>query len=426
MKAYIKTHGCTNNYYESEVIMGLLEKNGFKLVKAPDDSDYIIVNICTVKGIETAIRTIRGFKESFPDKRLVITGCISKDIIPEIRKIDEDAPLVNTHNITRIVEVIEELNEGNTLEAFTREKEDKLDVPKVKLNDIIGIVPIATGCVDHCAYCSVKLIKGHIYSYPKKLIISQVKKNLKEGCKEIWITSQDNGAYGLDRGNYELIDLMEDILNIRGDFKVRLGMLNPHHALNMLDGLIDIYQDEKMFKFIHLPVEAGNNEVLSDMKRKYNIFEFKEMVHKLRRHIEGLTLATDIIVGFPTESELQFHDSLNLVQDVKPEVLNISRFHPRPNTKASKMKQIESWRIKERSREVTRLYFSVMEEENKKWLGWEGEVLIDAKGKNNSFIARNGSYKQVILKGNLSIGQKARVRITYTTVHDLRGVLIKD
>jgi len=426
MKIYIQTHGCTNNYHESEILMGILTKNNFRIIDNLEDSDVSIINICTVKGIDTALRTIRNTKEKFPEKKLIITGCISKDIIPEIRKIDENAPLVNTHNITSIVEVIEELMHNNVLESLTRTKEAKLSLPKIRLNDAIGIVPIASGCVDHCAYCSVKLIKGHIYSYPQEKIIEEIKNNLKDGCKEIWLTSQDNGAYGLDNGEYKLIELLKEILSINKDFKIRLGMLNPHHALKMLDGLIEIFQDDKMFKFIHIPVESGNNEILTSMKRKYNVYEYKDMVDKLRSKVKDITIATDMIVGFPAETEIQFHESLQLIAEIKPDVLNISRFHPRPNTRAFKMEQIDSWKVKNRSREMTRLFEKISAKNNEKWLNWKGEVLIDGKGKYGTLISRTFNYKQVVLRGNFELGDKVRVKIKETTVHDLRGVVLEN
>lgn len=425
MKIYIQTHGCTNNYHESEILMGILAKNNFSIATNPEDSDINIINICTVKGIDTAMRTIRNTKEKFPEKKLIITGCISKDIIPEIRKIDEQAALVNTHNITSIVEVIEELMHNNVLESLTRTKEAKLSLPKIRLNDSIGIVPIASGCVDHCAYCSVKLIKGHIYSYPQEKIIEEIKNNLKDGCREIWLTSQDNGAYGMDNGEYKLIELLKEILSINKDFKIRLGMLNPHHALKMLDGLIEVFQDDKMFKFIHLPVESGNNEILTSMKRKYNVYEYKDMVDKLRSKVKDITIATDIIVGFPGETELQFHDSLQLIAEIKPDVLNISRFHPRPNTRAFKMKQADSRGIKNRSREMTRLFEKISIKNNERWLGWEGEVLVDGKGKYGTLISRTFNYKQVVLRGSFELGDKVKVKIKEATVHDLRGELLE-
>ncbi len=424
MKVYIQTHGCTNNYYESEIMMGILTKNKFEVVFYPEDSDLIIINLCTVKGIETALRNVKAIKDKYPDKKLIIAGCISKDIIPEIRKIDEEAPLVNTHNITDIVSVIEELQQGNVIESLARVKEVKINLPKIRLNKVIGIVPIASGCVDHCAYCSVKLIKGHIYSYPEEKIIEEVKRNVVDGCREIWLTSQDNGAYGLDSGEYKLIGLMRSILKIKADFKIRLGMLNPKHALKMLDGLIEIYQNEKMFKFIHLPIESGNNEILTSMRRKYNVFEFKDMIDNLRNNVKGMTIATDLIVGFPGETEIQFHDSLQLIEDIKPDVLNISRFHARPNTRAFKMKQFPSRITKDRSREVTSLFLKIAEKQNQRWIGWEGYVLIDGKGKNGTLTGRNFAYKQVVLRGNFELGDKVRVKIKEVTAHDLRGNVV--
>lgn len=426
MKIFIHTHGCSNNYYETEVIKGVLKKHEFDLVKDPKKAEIIIINICTVKGIETAIRTIRKYKQNFPESKIIIAGCISKDIIPEIRNLDEKAPLVNTHNILHIVEVIEELNQGNVLEAITRTNEEKINIPTVRFNNTIGIVPIAQGCVDYCTYCSVKLIKGHIQSYPQVKILKEINNALDHGVKEIWLTSQDNGAYGMEDKTHKLPQLLKTILKIKKDFFIRLGMLNPHHALEMLDELIEIYQDVKMFKFIHLPVESGSNEILTLMKRKYNIYDYKDMIDKLRQKIPHITIATDIIVGFPTETEVEFHDSINLINEIKPDVLNISRFHARTNTKASKMEQVPGGEIKDRSRELTSLYHNISYENNKKWFGWEGPVLVDGKGKNNTSIARNFAYKQVILEGEHELGKLVKVKINNIGLHDLKGEIIEN
>lgn len=202
-------------------------------------------------------------------------------------------------------------------------------------------------------------------------------------------------------------------------------MLNPGHALKMLDGLIEIYQDDKMFKFIHIPVESGNNEILTAMRRKYNIFEFKEMINKLREKVENITIATDMIVGFPGETEIQFHDSLQLIQEIKPDILNISRFHARPNTRAFKIKQIGNIKIRERSREMTRLFKKIAENQNKKWLNWQGNVLIDGKGKYSTFIGRNFAYRQVVLRGNFNLGDEVKVKIKEVTAHYLKGEVLE-
>jgi len=422
---YVQTHGCSANLVESESMMGLLTKSGFKIVDEIEYSDVNIINICTVKGVIVPLKEIRKFTEHYPKKSLIVTGCITQDIIPQIRSINQNASLINTHNIHRIVEAVEESLQGNILEALTQDKVIKTNLPKIRTNKIIGIIPIASGCDDFCAYCSVKLIKGNIFTYPESFIVNEVKKNIEQGCKEIWLTSQDNGAYGLDKGTRRLPNLLNEILdNVPGNYKIRLGMINPRHVMSMIDELIQIYQDDRIYKFIHIPVEAGNNEILGKMKRKYNVHEFKEIVDKFRRYVKDITIASDMIVGFPTETELQFQDSLNLIQDIKPNILNIARFSARPHTAASKMKQIPGNIKKERSRALTELFMSIALKQNKKWIGWQGKIIIDEIGKKNTWVGRNFAYKPVIVKGNFSFGDEIDVKIKDATTYDLRAQII--
>ncbi len=424
-KVYIQTHGCSANFSDSEIMVGLLTKSGFHIVDNMEDSDVNIINICTVKGNNTALKEIRNFTKQFPDKKLVVAGCITRDIVRQIREINQDASLVNTHNIHTIQEVIEEALQGNILEALSRERVNKAELPKISINKVIGIVQIGSGCADFCAYCSVRLIKGNIFSYPGTHIINEVKRNVENGCKEIWLTSQDNGAYGLDRGKRRLPRLLNKILeDAEGNYKIRLGMINPRHVIDMADELIQIYQDEHMFKFLHIPAESGNNEILGKMNRKYTVHNFKETVNKFRRYVKDITIATDIIVGFPTETELQFQDSLHLIQEVKPDVLNISRFSARPNTKAVRMKQLDGDIKKERSRALTELYIDIASKQNKKWLGWEGKILIDEIGKNNTWVGRNFAYKPVIVKGKFNLGQEVEVKVKDCSAYDLKADIL--
>ena len=420
-KVYVQTHGCSANLVESEAMMGLLTKAGMHIVDEMEYSDINIINICTVKGPSVPLREIMKFTEQFPDKKLIVAGCITPDIIPQIRKINQNAGLINTHNVHRIVEAVEESLQGNILEALTQERPLKVNLPKIRTNKVIGIVPIASGCDDFCTYCSVKLIKGNIFTYPEAYVVNEVKKNIEQGCKEIWLTSQDNGAYGLDTGERKLAVLLNEILdNVGGDYKIRLGMINPRHVMSMIDDLIKIYQDDRMFKFLHIPIESGNNEILGKMKRKYSVHDFKEMVDTFRRYVKNITIASDMIVGFPTETELQFQDSLNLIQEVKPDILNIARFSARPNTVAAKMKQLPGSIKEERSGALTELFTTLALKQNKKWIGWRGKITIDEVGKNNTWIGRNFAYKPVIVKGNFNLGDEVGVNIKDATAYDLR------
>ena len=422
---YVQTHGCSANLVESEIMMGLLTKAGLHIVDEMEYSDVNIINICTVKGPIVPLKEIRKFTEQFPDKKLIVAGCITKDIIPQIRKINQEASLINTHNIHKIVDAVEESLQGNVLEALTQERPLKVNLPKVRTNKVVGIVPIASGCDDFCTYCSVKLIKGNIFTYPEAYVVNEVKKNIEQGCKEIWITSQDNGAYGLDTGKRRLINLLNEILDkVEGNYKIRLGMINPRHVMSMIDDLIQIYQDDRMFKFLHIPIESGNNEILGKMKRKYNVHEFKEMVSRFRRYVKDVTIATDMIVGFPTETELQFQESLHLIQDVKPDILNIARFSARPNTVAARMEQLPGHIKKERSRALTELFISIALKQNKKWIGWQGNIIIDEYGKNNTMVGRNFAYKPVIVKRNFNLGDEVDVKIKNVTCYDLRATAV--
>ncbi|MBI2650841.1 tRNA (N(6)-L-threonylcarbamoyladenosine(37)-C(2))-methylthiotransferase [Candidatus Woesearchaeota archaeon] len=424
-KIYVQTHGCSANLSESEAMMGLLSNAGFQIVDEMEYSDINIINICTVKGPNVPLKEIQKFTEQFPDKKLIVAGCITRDIIPLIRNINQEASLINTHNIHRICEAVEEALHGNVLEALTQERIIKAELPKIRTNKVIGIVPIASGCADFCTYCSVKLIKGNIFSYPEPYIINEVKRNIEQNCKEIWLTSQDNGAYGLDkdeRDERKLPKLLNEILEkVNGNYKIRLGMINPRHIIEIIDELIKIYQDERMFKFLHIPVEAGNNEILGKMKRKYTIHDFRQIVDKFRRYVKDITIATDMIVGFPTETELQFQDSLHLVQEIKPDVLNIARFSPRPNTIAAKMGQLHGNIKKERSRALTELFTDIALKQNKKWIGWKGKIIIDEIGKDNTWVGRNFAYKPVIVRGNFNLGDEIEVEIKDNTCYDLRA-----
>jgi len=253
-------------------------------------------------------------------------------------------------------------------------------------------------------------------------IRQDVKGHLKAGCKEIWITSNDTGAYMVEQGGEQrLVELLGQILSIPIDFKLRLGMMNPSNTITILDNLINIYKHPKMFKFLHIPAQSGNNEILRLMNRRYTAEDFIKIVEIFRKEIPEITISTDIIAGFPSETKEQFNDSMDLLNKIKPDVLNLSRYAAREGTIAAKMKQLQTNSLKQRSRLMTSLYRQIAFENNKKWLNWQGKILIDEKGKHDSWIGRNYCYKPVVVKGNFKLGDVADVKITDFTSFDLRG-----
>ncbi len=425
-KIVFKTFGCSNNFSESEAMAGLLEKAGFSAEESSDFSraDVVVFNMCSVKGpaVNTCLNQIKKLKKESSGKKIIVAGCVPKELLQKIKKIDKNIGIINTHNIEKIKETVQSVLQNNPKDFFSSERKVKLGFPKKRINSVVSIVPILSGCNDFCSYCSTKLIKGSLFSYPKEIILQEVKKSLKEGCKEIWITSQDNGAYKTEKGKTKLPELIKEISVLEGKFFIRIGMANPTYILQCLPELISAMKKEKVFKFLHIPIQSGNNEILKKMKRRYYVQDFKKIVKVFRKEIPEITIATDIIVGFPEETEKQFYDSLKLVEEIKPDVLNISRFQSRPNTFASKMPQLSGAKIKARSRKMTSLFYKISEEKNNKWVGKKCEVLIDKKGKKqNQCLGRDSSYKQILFEEKIPLGKFVKVKIVSAERFHLNG-----
>ena len=360
----ILQYGCTANYDNGNILAGLLIENNHSIVNNTEEADVVIVNSCTVKG-KTADKIHHKIRELIEEgKKLVVTGCMPAADNKLLKEIAPKAALISTQNITEINNVISKLLEGENLILTNKRKEIKLGLPKLNPDNKIASLQISEGCASHRGFCSTKLAKGNLYSYPKEKIVEEMKKYVEQGYKRINLTSTDNGCYGIDLG-YNLVDLLKDVIAIEGDFKLRVGMANPEHVKKYYKELADIYKNEKIMKFIHIPVQAGSDKILEEMNRKYTVEEYKRIVEEFRKQIPGITIATDIIVGFPTETNHDFNMTLDMVKEIKPEVINISRFSSRPGTEARKLKQIDSEVIDYRSRKLTGLYLSYNKKKEK-------------------------------------------------------------
>jgi MiaB/RimO family radical SAM methylthiotransferase len=250
-----------------------------------------------------------------------------------------------------------------------------------------------------------------LFSYNLDSIIDDARQALSDGCKEIWITAEDTAAYRC--GDQRLPDLLKKISSLKGQFYVRVGMMTPNQASEVLKELLEAYRSEKIFKFLHLPVQSGNDEILNNMQRRYTVQDFQKIVLRFRELIPDLSLSTDIICGFPGETEEQFRDSLRLINIIKPDVLNISRFWPRPCTKASEMEnKLHGREIKKRSRIMTKFWRSLSHDKCVDWLGWRGEVLIDESLPEGKVIGRNYAYKPIVIKTNEQLGHFVNVITT--------------
>ncbi len=406
------------NKSDSEIMSGLLVEKGFGISK---NSDLVIVNTCTVK-TPTEKKILKKLKELEKEgKKVIVTGCIpaaEPNIADDFKKFS----FLGT-NVSDIEEAAESVLKGKRFVKISFNRELNLE-KKLRSNELVEIVPIAQGCVGNCSYCITKLARGNLKSVPERKILKQIEKAVNENVKEIWLTAQDTGAYGFDLGT-NLPTLLKKISEIDGKFFVRVGMMNPNHVKKILDELIESYKSERIYKFLHIPVQSGDNEILKRMNRQYTVKDFRIIVDKFRREIPEITISTDVIVGFPEESEKQFQNTLNLIKEIKPDVLNISRFWSRPGTNAAKMKQFPGRETKRRSRIMNELFRNIGLERNKRWIGWEGEVLVSDVGKYAGYCARNFAYKPIILHSEKNLlGKFVKVSIEDATRYDLRGRII--
>jgi len=413
-KIFTKTYGCSLNHSDSEVMKGVLAEKGHILVDDEQDADIILVNSCTVKG-QTEKNLFR-YLEDRKDKKIVIAGCVPQSQPKRLAAY----PLVGTTQLGKVAEVIESALNGQILHQIQREKQPRLNLPKRRVNPAIEIVPINDGCLGVCTFCATKFARGTLRSYTPKDIVRQVTTALQDGLKEVWFTSPDTACYGFDMDT-NLPALIQEVCAIPGDFRVRIGMGNPDHFITYIEEIGDMFLHENVFKFLHIPVQSGNDTILSEMKRNYDVATFKKIVTAVREKVPNITIASDIIVGFPGETDEQFQDTVTLIKEIRPNCLNISRFAPRPGTPAARRTDQVHGRIsKERSRIITELFTSISEEENKKWIGKTCRVLIDQEGKNNTLVGRNDFYKQVIVTDG-TMGEWKDVTITDATVWDLRA-----
>lgn len=413
MKVHVKSFGCSANHAEAEIIKGQYKDT----LSEENDADMIVLNICTVKGDKNALDEIKKVKEQYPNKKITVTGCITPTLVEPIKKIDPDVRLVNTHNILSLPILVKKKED-----AMNRATPIKLLQPRVRMNSVVGIIPISSGCLDACAFCSTRLVKGALVSYPESVVVDEVKRCVAEGCKELWITGQDTCCYGFDKGT-NLARLLKKIVDVPGDFMVRVGMGNPRHVPKYQEEFIEIMKHPKIFKFVHLPVQAGSNNTLKHMRRGHTVETFVDIVKKLRAVIPEITISTDIIVGHPGETDDDFEQTVRLVEELQIDNVNLARFQARPGTEAFKMPQVHGNISKERSGQLNDVYMDVTKKQNKKWIGWTGEVIVDEKIK-DGMGARNYAYKQIVIRKNVPLGSKVKVKITEADTYFLVGELL--
>ena len=401
------SQGCAANFGDGEKIARVFSDSYHVVFGMPDTKagdvqkpQAFVLNVCTVKGNAGALKLLREAISTAPDAKIFITGCAPRDFREEAAKITD-----------KIV--------FTTLNDLRREKEipaqGRDDKGTLRESPLVGIVNIEEGCLDACAYCSTRLVKGRLHSYPAANIIQQVKSLVSDGCVEIQLTGQDCGCYGFDTGT-NLAELVQQILaEVPGNYKMRLGMGNPRHMMQYLDKLLECFKDDRVYKFIHLPVQSGSENILKAMNRKHSADDYVMLAEAFNK-IPLFTLSTDLIVGFPGESEQDFQDTLSILEKTRPTVCNITRFVARPNTPAYNMAGAIPDELKHtRSAALAEAFQRIATENNARWIGQTETVVVEKPGyRKGTYIARNAAYRPVAISSDtpLQPGERFTVSIT--------------
>jgi len=428
-KVFVKSFGCSTNLADGEVLAGCLAKAGFNLSHSVATADLVVYNTCAVKG-PTENRIIEILKRVPSGKKLIVAGCLPLINFERLSKEVSFSGVVGPAAGEKIVEVVKRVLNGERIIALKDASNSKpsLSLPRLRLNPVISIIPVSYGCLGSCAYCCVVHARGHLRSYDVQEVTERVKCDLQMGVREFWVTSQDVACYGRDKGT-NLAELLDGICNVEGDFRVRVGMMTPNMAADILDDLIEAFKNEKIYKFIHLPVQSGDDKTLERMCRFYCVDDFKRIVNVFRDTFSNVTISTDVICGFPSEDNDAFENTLRLIRNVKPDIVNVSKFFARPRTEAAKMSRdfVPFAEIKKRSSIVAELARKIAFERNQQWIGWTGPILIDEVGKiSGSWIGRNFAYKPIVMQRRSNIlGKVLKVKVVKAFSTHLEGEVIE-
>ncbi|KAG9130006.1 hypothetical protein Leryth_027016 [Lithospermum erythrorhizon] len=408
---YVKTFGCSHNQSDSEYMAGQLSAFGYALSDNPDEADLWLINTCTVKSPSQSAMDTLISKGRSAQKPLVVAGCVPQGS-RNLKELD-GVSIVGVQQIDRVVEVVEETLKGHEVRLLTRKTLPALDLPKVRKNKFVEILPINVGCLGACTYCKTKHARGHLGSYTIDSLVGRVRTVIADGVKEVWLSSEDTGAYGRDIGvnlpmllNALVVELPSD-----GSTMLRIGMTNPPYILEHLKEIAEVLRHPCVYTFLHVPVQSGSDAILAAMNREYTVGEFRLVADTLITLVPGMQIATDIICGFPGETDEDFAQTVDLIKDYKFAQVHISQFYPRPGTPAARMKKVASNVVKQRSRELTAVFESFAP-----YNGMEGLVeriwITEIAADGIHLVGHTKGYIQVLVIGPESmLGRSAMAKI---------------
>ena len=422
MKFKIVTLGCKVNAYESEVIKEDLLKNNY--IEDLSNPDIVIINTCSVTNMadNKSKKTIRREKREYPNAILVVCGCSSQNHQEELNDLDIDILLGNKDK-NNIVSLIKEYldNKNKIIRFYNMKKVTFEDMCVERFDDQTrGYIKIQDGCNNYCSYCIIPYLRGNIRSKDMDLVLKESRLLVKNGHKEIVLTGIDTGSYGKDK-NYTLTDLIINMSLINGLERIRLSSVE---ITQLTDEFLELIKDNKVLcDHLHIPLQAGSNHILKLMNRKYDLDYFFDKIKRIREINPMISITTDVIVGFPNETEGDFNDTIKNCKKLKFSKIHVFPYSKRSGTVASKMeKQVPDNIKKIRARELISLSNDLELDYNKKFINKEVLVLVE-ENINNSSIGHTTNYLKVSINGNLKRNRIYKVLIKDVTSEMCYGVI---
>jgi len=381
-RIYVETYGCRYNFGDSAKLIEVLKHQGSTIVGTADEADVVVINTCTVVGA-TERKMLRRLSR-FRDYNLLVTGCM---------------PAVQREAIFAVC-----TPEFIQSDAIRNAYRDINSVP----GGGVAIVQVAQGCSGRCSYCLSRIARGPLKSFTADEILAEITAHIQAGTPEIQITAQDVSSWGRDTG-MSLPELLNAVDSLPGQFMIRVGMMNPATVREMRDDLVDAFASDHVFKFIHLPVQSGSDHILDRMGRAYTVADFEEIVTAFRTRYPEITLVTDMIVGFCGETGQDFSASLDLIERLRPNKVNITRYSPRPFTPLSSEKDPPDWVKKDRSRSMNAHAEKIYSSVNKGYLEQNVPFVVTETVKQGSVMARSPNYVGIVINEELPVGFTGRV-----------------
>ena len=434
---FLKTYGCQMNEHDSENIRAMLEELGFSEVEDYLDADLVLLNTCSIR--ENAhnkafgmLGRLKHLKEEKKNLIVGLCGCMAQEVgvVDEIRKNHKEVNFVfGTHNMYRLPLILDKaiMENKQEIEVFSTEGDLIEDIPVKRDNNFKAYVNIIYGCDKFCTYCIVPYTRGGERSRKKEDIIREVECLVEDGYKEVTLLGQNVNAYGKDLySDYSLAELLEDVSKT-GIARIRF---TTSHPWDFTDKMIDtIAKYDNIMPSIHLPLQSGSSKILKYMGRRYTKESYLELFDKMKSKIKNVAISTDIIVGFPNETEEDFKETLDVVNYCKYDNAFTFIYSPRENTPAAKFKDSISLDIKEkRLEELNNLVNKYFKENNKKLENTIEEILVEGKSpkKDGWYYGYTKTNKLVNFTGeNVEIGSLVNVLITSAKTWSLDGELSK-